>query len=163
MVYDKYLCIVYVAMKVYTKNWPTRKRIDRFDLLQVIAIDLNLIPTPYFKRQTIVSASVQTYQRHSVPRFPNEARYRGARARSHSVSSTRITSGFLLIRSVTLISFFLSFFLYFSFPFFLVYFCAWSYHTFRKCWLPKLQWDDSFINFFKVYIDIETTMQRDRS
>lgn len=148
---------------MYTKNWPTRKRIDRFDRLRVVAIDLNLIPTLYFKRQTIVSASVQTYQRHSVPRFPNEARYRGARARSHSVSSTRITSGFLLIRSVTLISFFISFFLYFSFRrLFVYFFSAWSYHTFRKCWLPKLQWDDNFINFPEVYIDIEMTMQRSR-
>ena len=163
VVCDKYLCIVHVVIKVYTKNWPTRKRIDRFDRLQVVAIDLNLIPTPYFKRQTKRS-DISTTQRTTLSE-------RGkVRRRARAVSLRFFDSHYLRFSlnsfgHFNLVPPFLPSLLFFPSLFF-VYFCAWSYHTFRKRWHPRSQWDDGFYKFFtKVYVDIVTTMQRslDRS
>lgn len=121
------------SMKVCTKDRPARKRIDRFDQPRTVAIDFDLFPTlfsihPLFSKP---SASVQTYRRYSsIARHSTLSERDCASARSHSVSSTRITSGFLFIRSATLIvfllssfrPFFLSSFLSSFFPSFLLFF-----------------------------------------
>lgn len=110
------------SMKVCTKDRPARKRIDRFDQPRTVAIDFDLFPTlfsihPLFSKP---SASVQTYRWYSIARHSTLSERDCASARSHSVSSTRITSGFLFIRSATLIVFLLSSFRPSSFrPFFL--------------------------------------------
>lgn len=103
------------SMKVCTKDRPARKRIDRFDQPRTVAIDFDLFPTlfsihPLFSKP---SASVQTYRRYSIARHSALSERDCASARSHSVSSTRITSGFLFIRSATLIVFLPFFFLSF--------------------------------------------------
>lgn len=116
------------SMKVCAKDRPARKRIDRFDQPRTVAIDFDLFPTlfsihPLFSKP---SASVQTYRRYSIARHSTLSEPDCASARSHSVSSTRITSGFLFIRSATLIVFLLSsfrpFFLSFFLPFFFLSF-----------------------------------------